>query len=139
MCNKSKLQTYIETNYLITTVIFLTLSCNVVILVLYLTLPYKREGLASHKIRFNLPFILEISCTKSGLCHRLSYSSFLFVFIVVWFFVVLLLLRCFPLIIDVFPSVLVCKPDLFSIYDFRTVVYYCCLYLVQDSLRKMTG
>ena len=41
---------------------------------------------------------------------------------------VFLLFRCFFLIVDVFP------PDLFSLnrfidLDFRTAVYYCCLYL----------
>ena len=28
--------------------------------------------------------------------------------------------RCFPLIVDVFPSVLVCNPDLFSLNRFMT-------------------
>ena len=47
-----------------------------------------------------------------------------------------MLCRCSPLIFNAFPSVLVCNPDLFffflSIYEFRTAVYYCCLYLNND-------
>ena len=51
----------------------------------------------------------------------------------VLFTLVFLLCPCFPLIVDVFPSVIVCNPDLClsqSIYDFQTAVYFFCLCLV---------
>ena len=73
-------------------------------------------------------FLIKMSCTKSGKWPLLNYSSFL---CVLHFNVVFLLSRS-SLIFDVFPSVLVCYPDLFfsrSIYEFRPAVYYCCLYL----------
>ena len=57
----------------------------------------------------------------------LYYSSFL---CVLHLNAVHLLCRTSPLIFDVFPSVLVCNPELFfsqSIYEFRTAVFYCCL------------
>ena len=50
--------------------------------------------------------------------RKLSYSSFLCVLHCRLFFgctSVFLLFRCFPLKVDVFPSVLVCNPDLFSL------------------------
>ena len=45
------------------------------------------------------------------------------------------LCRCSPLIVNAFPSVLVCYPDFVFcpwIYEFWTAVYYCCLYLSFD-------
>ena len=74
---------------------------------------------------------IEMSCTKSGKWPLLYYSSFLFV---LQFIVVFLLCRS-SLIFDVFvsPSFLfVTRLCLFfsqSIYELRTAVYYCCLYL----------
>ena len=82
-------------------------------------------GLASHKTRFNPPlFLLKMSFTKSDIWKLLSNSMMAFVFVGLQCFC------CFPLIVDVFPSGLVCIPDLFyqSIYDFWTVVFYCCHY-----------
>ena len=96
------------------------LSCNVVTLMFYLTLSYKRE--------------VWLSCTKSRKWPLLYYSWFL---CVLYFSVVVLLCRSSFLIFDVFPSVLVCNPDLFftqSIYEFRTVVYYCCLCVIDKQL-----
>ena len=62
---------------------------------------------------------------ENGHCY-IIYCSFL---CVLHFNVVFLLCRCYPLIFDAFPSVLVCNPDFFfqSIYEFRTAVYYCCI------------
>ena len=43
----------------------------------------------------------------------------------------ILFLCIFPLLVDVFTSVSVCNPDLFSLNRFMTFkqLYYCCLYL----------
>ena len=48
---------------------------------------------------------------------------------------ILMLCRSSPLILDAFPSVKVCNPDLFfsqSIYEFRTAINYFCLYLQRN-------
>ena len=81
-------------------------------------------------------FFLKMSCTKSGKWSLLYYSSFL---CVLHFNVVFLLYLSSTNIFDVFPSVLVCNPDLFfsqSIYEFRIAVYYCCLYLIQIPKKR---
>ena len=73
--------------------------------------------------------ILMLYLTKSGKWPLLYYSSFL---CVLHFNIVFLLCRCSPLLFDAFHSVLVCNPDFIfsqSIYEFRTAVYYCCLYI----------
>ena len=76
-----------------------------------------------YSLWFNQPFFIKISCTKPGKWQLLSYSSFLcvlhcrFVFCCTSLF---LLFRCFPLIVDVFTSVLVGNPDLFSLNRFMT-------------------
>ena len=69
-------------------------------------------------------------------CHVVMYVSVCFCCTSVF-----LLLFCFPLMFDVFPSVLFWNPNLFSlfsqsIYDFWTAVYYCCFYLFITKLVK---
>ena len=78
--------------------------------------------MASKKVQPTI-FFLKMSCTKSGKWQLLSYSSFLCVLhcrLVVCCTYVFLLFRFFPVIVDVIPSVLVCNPDLFSLYRFMT-------------------
>ena len=65
--------------------------------------------------RFNPPFFLKMSCTKSLIWHVLSHIYFLCVLAFVF-----VALRHFPLKVDLFPSVLVCNRDLFSLVRFMT-------------------
>ena len=75
----------------------------------------KVGGLACHKTRFIPPFFRKMPCIKSGKWPLLHYSSFM---CVLHFGVVSLLCRC-SLILDTFPSVLVCNPHLFFLYRFK--------------------
>ena len=82
-------------------------------------------------LRLNLILNLN-NFMKNGSCYPLV--RFCMCCIVVFFLYtsVFLLFRCFPLIVDVFPSVLICNPDLFS---FNRNIWLlnsgisCCLYL----------
>ena len=86
---------------------------------------------SSHKTSFNPPFFLKcaVPSQEYGSCYLIVRFYVCCIFVWLLHFIVMLF-RCFPLIVDVFPTVLVCYPDLFfyqSIYDFWTV-YYCYLY-----------
>ena len=66
---------------------------------------------------------LEMLCTKPGRWKLFSYSSCLFVLNCPLDFgcaIVFLLFSCFPLKVDVLPSVFIFNPDLFSLYRFTT-------------------
>ena len=90
------------------------LYCSPVILVLYVTSPLKWEVLHATKPGSTHNFYIRMPCTKSGKWPLLYYSSFL---CVLHFNVVFLLCRS-SLILDAFPSVLVCNPDLVFLYRF---------------------
>ena len=91
------------------------------------------KGLASHKTRFNPPFFLLYLVRKMAVVIWYCVSMYValsFVFCLHFSVSVVSLFSSY--IVDVFPSVLVCIPHLFSsktIYDFCTAVYYYCLYL----------
>ena len=70
---------------------------------------------------------------SSDLFFFIYFGSFLCAFVFV--FVALRSSCCFPLIVDVFPSVLVCYPDLFSFKRFRTFEhrYTLVVYIYQSA------
>ena len=74
-----------------------------------------------------------MSCTKSGKWQLLSYSSFLCDCRLV-FSCTFSVVSLFSSYIWLFPSVSVCYPDLYSIYDFRTSVYCCCHYFAHHIM-----
>ena len=94
----------------------IVLSCNSVILVLYLTLPLKHEVWIAAKPGSTHQFLkCPVPSQENGSCY-------LIVRFCVCCILVFLFCRCSPLIFDVFPQVLVCNPDLFfsqSIYIFE--------------------
>ena len=79
----------------------------------------KSGGVASHKTRFNPPFLLTMSWTRSGNNH--CYIIVRFCVCVLYFSVVFLLCRSSPVIFDIFPSVIVCDQDFFFLNRFMNL------------------
>lgn len=82
------------------------LTRNVVILSGFLTLPYKR---------------VTMSCKISEIWQLLYTVRFYVSWCLLFCNLVFLLFRCYPLIIDVFPMILVCYQDLFLLNRHMTI------------------
>lgn len=105
------------------------LSCNVNLKVV-LTFPYQREVLLTIKLPDHFFSKCPIPSQENGSCFQIDRlygvcycGSSVFLFF-----------PCFPFIVDVFTSDLVCDHVFFlafSISDYWTVVIYCCLYFIQ--------
>ena len=95
--------------YVLPFICIVFLSCNFIILMLYLTLPWKRE--VWHAIKPGLTHHFFLKCPlpspENGHCYIIV--RFCMCYILMLF----LLCRSYPLKFDAFPSVLVCNSDFF--------------------------
>ena len=105
-----------------------------------LTLPYKREVWRAIKPGSTQHYFLKMSWTKSGIssCYQIVHFYVCCIGVCFCCTSVFLLFPCFPLIADVFPSVLVYYPFnfCFLLIDLWLLnrVYYCCHYQSISSL-----